>query len=53
MSILNKFVNLGLMWISEKIKDKLTGDESLDWKKIQLKALLFDKKYEECIEKAS
>ena len=52
MSILDKFVNLGLIWVSEKIKSKLSNEDNLGWKKIILKTLNFEGKYEECIEKA-
>lgn len=34
MRILNSFVDLGLVWMSEKIKDKIKTEDNLEWKKI-------------------
>lgn len=49
---MEKFVSLGLIWVSEKIKSKLSNEDNLGWKKISLKTLNYEGKYEECIEKA-
>ena len=38
--------------MNSKIKPKLTNEESISWKKLRLKSLLQEKKYDDCVEEA-